>query len=143
MQNSILETSLVVDYMTEIWIWNFKISVRSLTTFPWITLKFQVFSQDMYTFFESLGCQLTENNNKTWNFQQFRKFKLIYCNSSIFRVWSSLDAKVYAEFRKKIMFYKFLNWKKNPIFRICAIRMDLRKNYGLCPISSRNRISFR
>jgi hypothetical protein len=25
--------------------------------------------------------------------------------------------------------------EKDPIFRICAIRMDLRKNYGLCPIS--------
>jgi hypothetical protein len=26
--------------------------------------------------------------------------------------------------------------KKDPIFRICAIRMDLRKNYGFCPIST-------
>jgi hypothetical protein len=25
--------------------------------------------------------------------------------------------------------------EKDPIFRICAIRMDLRKKYGLCPIS--------
>ncbi len=25
--------------------------------------------------------------------------------------------------------------EKDPIFRIGAIRMDLRKNYGLCPIS--------
>ncbi len=25
--------------------------------------------------------------------------------------------------------------KKDPIFRICAIRMDLREKYGLCPIS--------
>ncbi len=26
--------------------------------------------------------------------------------------------------------------EKDPIFRICAIRMDLTKNYGLCPISN-------
>ncbi len=25
--------------------------------------------------------------------------------------------------------------EKDPIFRICAISMDLRKNYGFCPMS--------
>jgi hypothetical protein len=26
--------------------------------------------------------------------------------------------------------------KKDPIYKICAIRMDMRKNYGFCPIST-------
>ncbi len=126
MQNSVLERLLVVDYMTEIPMWNFKNfmgklgskswnlleKVGSVTTFSWITLKFQIFSYDKYTFSESLGCQLTKDNNKTWNCQWHTKLKQIHWQISNLRLWSSLDAKIYAEFRPKIVFYAVLNWKR-------------------------------
>jgi hypothetical protein len=60
-----------------------------------------------------------------------RKFKKIIDFLTDF-----LDAKRHAKLRAKIMFCAVLNWEKDQIFRISAIRMDLRKKHGLCPISS-------
>jgi hypothetical protein len=46
--------------------------VGPLTTFSWITLKFNVFCWDKYYFSESLGCKLTVN------FEGFKNISLFY-----------------------------------------------------------------
>jgi hypothetical protein len=46
--------------------------VRPLTTFSWITLKFNVFYWDKYYFSESLGCKLIEN------YDELKKISLFF-----------------------------------------------------------------
>ncbi len=45
--------------------------VGSVSTFSWITLKFNVFCWDKYYFSESLGCKLTENYDELKNISLF------------------------------------------------------------------------
>ncbi len=45
--------------------------VGPLTTFSWITLKFNVFCWDKYYFSESLGCKLIENYDEIKNISLF------------------------------------------------------------------------
>ncbi len=93
MQNSVLERLLVVDYMTDIWIWNlqnfvlklvsevencYKKKVGPVTTFSWITLKFQIISYDKNTFFESLGCKIIEIFRISPVLGDFRVIRYLY-----------------------------------------------------------------
>ncbi len=77
-------------------IWNSLKKVGPFITFSWITLKFQIFSWDKYTFSESLGSKLVKNYHKINSFQLspfFRKIKKNYfflkTFLALFRKWNS------------------------------------------------------
>jgi hypothetical protein len=89
MQKSVLETSLVVDYMAQIRMWNFKIFTRKLGSEVEIWWKsvfcgyiflnnflmLSIFLRQIYIFWKlTIGCQVTENNKKYRQFLQLLRF---------------------------------------------------------------------
>jgi hypothetical protein len=92
--------------------------VRPLTTFSWITLKFNVFCWDMHYFSESLGCELVEYYDGFKNIvlffqrivKQSKKGRHLTCLETNFFLilnFPQISAKYAPKYQKRIIFYQF------------------------------------
>ncbi len=100
------------------WSRNLLKKVGSLTTFSWITLKFNVFCWDMYYFSESLGCLLMDNYDELknislvliWNCKTVKRSWYPTCLETNFILipnFPRISAKYAPKYQKRIIFYEF------------------------------------
>ncbi len=92
--------------------------VGSVTTFSWITLKFNVFCWDKYYFSESLGCKPIENYDGFKNIllffqkivKQSKKVRHSTCLETNFILilnFPQISAKYAPKYQKRIIFHEF------------------------------------
>ncbi len=132
-QDSVLETLLVVLYTIKIWtqnLINFIVKFGSKAEICWklevtpngisrITLKFQVICWDIYYFSETLQCRLSNKHKTTNEIQLWKKYLWMISKYGAAGEWLITD-----EFSTDLNEMGIFVLSKDQTFRICATFLD-------------------